>query len=185
MGGCLSVCLSDSGRENDYDDVEVTGTDRPTTQPPTTSGNIKPSAPFESLLLLLLWFYLSILGAATYVLAWKRGIAILTAGNVKVSPDSRMHLSNGYSLQIKDAREQDAGDYICQIATIDPREITHHVEILGLSLHAHVSPFPSSSSPHPHIYPPTAYLNVAVLGCLCLLSLVHAPGIHHGLLKFE
>lgn len=69
--------------------------------------------------------------AATYVLAWKRGIAILTAGNVKVSPDPRVHLSNGYTLQIKDAREQDAGDYICQIATIDPREITHHVEILG------------------------------------------------------
>lgn len=65
------------------------------------------------------------------MLAWKRGIAILTAGNVKVSPDPRVHLSNGYTLQIKDAREQDAGDYICQIATIDPREITHHVEILG------------------------------------------------------
>lgn len=26
---------------------------------------------------------------------------------------------------------QDAGDYICQIATLEPREITHTVEILG------------------------------------------------------
>lgn len=81
-------------------------------------------------------------GAATYVLAWKRGIAILTAGNVKVTPDSRVHLSSGYTLQIKDAKEQDAGDYICQIATIDPREITHHVEILG-SFTRFISKYPS------------------------------------------
>lgn len=79
-----------------------------------------------------------ILGTATYVLAWKRGIAILTAGNVKVTPDPRLHLTSGYTLQIKDAREQDAGDYICQIATIDPREITHHVEILGSFIQFHL-----------------------------------------------
>ncbi|XP_050069237.1 hemicentin-1-like [Anopheles maculipalpis] len=66
----------------------------------------------------------------TYVLAWKRGIAILTAGSVKVTPDPRVRLVNGYSLQIRDAVPQDAGDYICQIAMLDPREITHHVEIL-------------------------------------------------------
>lgn len=66
------------------------------------------------------------------MLAWKRGIAILTAGNVKVSPDQRMQLSNGYTLLIREAREQDAGDYTCQIATIEPREITHHVEILSM-----------------------------------------------------
>uniref|UniRef100_A0A182NRD7 Ig-like domain-containing protein n=1 Tax=Anopheles dirus TaxID=7168 RepID=A0A182NRD7_9DIPT len=67
----------------------------------------------------------------TYVLAWKRGIAILTAGPTKVTPDPRLRLVNGYSLQIRDAVPQDAGDYICQIAMMDPREITHHVEILG------------------------------------------------------
>uniref|UniRef100_A0A1I8JVM3 Uncharacterized protein n=1 Tax=Anopheles quadriannulatus TaxID=34691 RepID=A0A1I8JVM3_ANOQN len=66
----------------------------------------------------------------TYVLAWKRGIAILTAGSVKVTPDPRVRLVNGYSLQIRDAVPQDAGDYICQIAMLDPREITHSVEIL-------------------------------------------------------
>ena len=65
------------------------------------------------------------------MLAWKRGIAILTAGQVKVSPDPRVRLLNGYSLHIRDAVPQDAGDYICQIATLEPREITHHVEILG------------------------------------------------------
>ncbi|XP_023034306.1 hemicentin-1 isoform X2 [Drosophila willistoni] len=65
-----------------------------------------------------------------YVVAWKRGIAILSAGSVKVTPDPRVHLVNGYNLQIRDASPTDAGDYICQIATMDPREITHTVEIL-------------------------------------------------------
>lgn len=80
---------------------------------------------------------------------WKRGIAVLTAGPVKVTPDPRVRLlqtpvtssgvpgipgfsgSGGYSLELKDVRPQDAGDYICQIGTIEPREITHTLEILG------------------------------------------------------
>lgn len=66
-------------------------------------------------------------------MAWKRGIAILSAGSVKVTPDQRFKLVNGYSLQIREAVPQDAGDYICQIATLEPREITHTVEILGES----------------------------------------------------
>jgi hypothetical protein len=65
------------------------------------------------------------------MLAWKRGIAILTAGQVKVTPDHRVRLVNGHTLQIKDAVPSDGGDYICQIATFEPREITHHVEILS------------------------------------------------------
>ncbi|XP_055678970.1 limbic system-associated membrane protein-like isoform X1 [Lutzomyia longipalpis] len=65
-----------------------------------------------------------------YIVAWKRGIAILSAGTVKVTPDPRVRLVNGFSLQIRDAVPQDGGDYICQIATLDPREITHTVEIL-------------------------------------------------------
>lgn len=67
----------------------------------------------------------------SFVLAWKRGIAILTAGQIKVSPDPRVRLVNGYTLQIRDAVPSDAGDYICQIGTLEPREITHHVEILS------------------------------------------------------
>lgn len=67
-------------------------------------------------------------------MAWKRGIAILTAGQIKVSPDPRVRLVNGYTLQIRDAVPSDAGDYICQIGTLEPREITHHVEILSKSI---------------------------------------------------
>lgn len=69
--------------------------------------------------------------SGNFVLAWKRGIAVLSAGNVKVSPDPRISLVDGYNLEIKDAQPQDAGDYICQIGTMEPREITHTVEILG------------------------------------------------------
>lgn len=43
-------------------------------------------------------------------------------------------MQNGeFSLQIENAGPQDAGDYICQIATLEPLEITHTVEILGES----------------------------------------------------
>ncbi|XP_014251664.1 limbic system-associated membrane protein isoform X1 [Cimex lectularius] len=66
----------------------------------------------------------------TYMQAWKRGIAILTAGSVKVSPDERFRLVDGYNLEIRDVQTQDAGDYVCQIATLQPMEITHTVEIL-------------------------------------------------------
>ena len=69
-----------------------------------------------------------------YVVAWKKGIAVLSAGNVKVSPDPRISLVNGHSLEIKEVTTQDAGDYVCQIGTLEPREITHTVEVLGKSL---------------------------------------------------
>ncbi|KAG4075949.1 hypothetical protein HA402_003775 [Bradysia odoriphaga] len=67
---------------------------------------------------------------ASYMVAWKRGIAILSAGAVKVTPDPRVRLYNGFSLQIRDAVPQDAGDYVCTIQTLEPIEITHTVEIL-------------------------------------------------------
>ena len=68
-----------------------------------------------------------------FVLVWKRGIAVLTAGNVKVTPDPRIQLIDGYNLQIREVQTHDAGDYICQIGTLEPIEITHTLEILGKS----------------------------------------------------
>jgi len=53
---------------------------------------------------------------------------------VKVTPDERIKLVDGYSLEIREAVPQDAGDYVCQIATMEPLEITHTVEILGKSI---------------------------------------------------
>lgn len=69
--------------------------------------------------------------AGAFVIAWKRGIAILTAGSVKVTPDSRVGLVDGHYLQIENAVPQDGGEYVCQIATLEPIEITHLVDILG------------------------------------------------------
>ncbi|CAH1130026.1 unnamed protein product [Ceutorhynchus assimilis] len=65
-----------------------------------------------------------------YVLVWKRGIAVLSAGKTLVSPDPRVILNTDYSLEIKEVGPQDAGDYVCQIGTLEPKEITHTVEIL-------------------------------------------------------
>lgn len=42
-----------------------------------------------------------------------------------------MNLVNGYTLQIKNSVPQDAGVYVCQIATLEPLEIMHTVDILG------------------------------------------------------
>lgn len=98
------------------------------------------------LLLLFIVNYLQTTGS--YVLAWKRGIAVLTAGPVKVTPDPRVSLlpasvatssipgipglaGGSYSLELKNVRPQDAGDYVCQLGTLEPREITHTLEILG------------------------------------------------------
>lgn len=86
--------------------------------------------------------------AGSYVLAWKKGIAVLTAGQVKVTPDPRVNLlptsggtsslpgvpglsGGSYSLELKNVRPHDAGDYVCQMGTMEPREITHTLEILG------------------------------------------------------
>jgi len=67
------------------------------------------------------------------MVVWKRGIAVLTAGAVKVTPDERMELVNGFDLQIRDVQGQDAGEYTCQLGTLTPKEITHTLEILGKS----------------------------------------------------
>ena len=69
--------------------------------------------------------------SGSYMIAWRHGFAVLSAGTVKVSPDPRLQLVDGYNLQIRGVTMQDAGDYVCQIATLSPKEITHTLEILG------------------------------------------------------
>ncbi|XP_065077868.1 leucine-rich repeats and immunoglobulin-like domains protein 3 [Ochlerotatus camptorhynchus] len=81
--------------------------------------------------------------SSQFVLAWKRDIAVLTAASVKVTVNPRIRLmpvqgqsephvslSTGYNLEIRDVRIGDAGDYICQIGSMEPKEIVHTLEVL-------------------------------------------------------
>lgn len=78
------------------------------------------------------------------MLAWKHGIAVLTAGDVKVTSNQRIRLmppqgidskigshTSSYNLEIQNVRITDAGEYACQIGSIVPQEIVHSLEVLG------------------------------------------------------
>jgi len=65
------------------------------------------------------------------VLAWKKGIAILTAGTTKVTPEERIRIVEGYNLEIRNVQINDAGNYICQIGTLEPVELKHTLQILS------------------------------------------------------
>ncbi|KAL4154420.1 hypothetical protein QTP88_000295 [Uroleucon formosanum] len=65
-----------------------------------------------------------------FVLAWKKGIAILTAGTTKVTPEERIRIVEGYNLEIRNVQINDAGNYICQIGTLEPVELKHTLQIL-------------------------------------------------------
>ncbi|KAG8229666.1 hypothetical protein J437_LFUL008599 [Ladona fulva] len=69
-----------------------------------------------------------------YKVAWKRGIAVLSAGSFIVSPDNRLRLVRGFDLEIQNVEPQDAGDYVCQIGMRTPREISHTLEILACAI---------------------------------------------------
>jgi len=66
-----------------------------------------------------------------FVVVWKHGPDVLTAGKMMVSPDPRYSLSSGYNLKINNIRPGDAGTYSCSISTYgDPVTLTHSLEIL-------------------------------------------------------
>ena len=69
--------------------------------------------------------------AGPHSILWKRGNAVLTARDIKIVLEPRIQLVNGFNLQIRKVRPQDAGDYVCQVSTVDTMEQSHTLEILG------------------------------------------------------
>lgn len=66
-----------------------------------------------------------------FVLLWRRGTSVLTAGPLKITRDNRFTIGDDYNLQISNVKTQDAGDYICQVGDQETRDQVHTVEILG------------------------------------------------------
>lgn len=66
----------------------------------------------------------------SFVLLWRRGNSVLTAGDLKITRDKRFSLVQTYDLQITGVKTQDAGDYICQIGDQETRDQVHTLEIL-------------------------------------------------------
>ncbi|XP_066150996.1 neurotrimin-like [Euwallacea fornicatus] len=64
-----------------------------------------------------------------FVIVWKRGSTLLSAGQQKITMDPRISLV-GYNLQIKDIKHADQGDYTCQIGDGSPGDLIHTIEIL-------------------------------------------------------
>lgn len=63
------------------------------------------------------------------MVVWKKGPTLLSAGQQKISRDSRISLI-GYNLQLKDIRETDQGDYTCQLGDGAQGDLIHTIEIL-------------------------------------------------------
>jgi len=68
-----------------------------------------------------------------FVLLWKKGEDFIAVGDRIVNPtDPRLQLikeTNGNTLVISLAEEEDAGEYVCQVSTYKPIEIKHSVQI--------------------------------------------------------
>ena len=76
------------------------------------------------------WRSLLLLGESNVI--WKESNRIITAGDIIIRKDDRLHLQNGYNLRIDDLREQDTGEYVCEIETFgSPIHQTSRLEILG------------------------------------------------------
>lgn len=70
--------------------------------------------------------------SGSFVIVWKRGITLLTAGQQKITADPRISLL-GYNLEVRDIRYTDQGDYTCQIGDGSHGDLIHTVEILSKS----------------------------------------------------
>ena len=67
------------------------------------------------------------------MITWKNGVRLLTAGPIKVYNEERLiHRYNGSEITLRDVQPKDAGDYSCQLNSVDtPIELVHHLDVLS------------------------------------------------------
>ena len=67
------------------------------------------------------------------VITWKNGVRLLTAGPIKVYNEERLiHRYNGSEITLRDVQPKDAGEYSCQLNSVDtPIELIHHLDVLS------------------------------------------------------
>ena len=67
------------------------------------------------------------------VITWKNGVRLLTAGPIKVYNEERLiHRYNGSEITLRDVQPKDAGEYSCQLNSVDtPIELVHHLDVLS------------------------------------------------------
>jgi len=81
------------------------------------------------------------LGNSTVIWKSVNSNRIISAGEVIIRKDSRFSLTHGYDLQIRNLKQSDAGEYVCEIETYgSPLDQTSTLEIL---VPAYVEPQPT------------------------------------------
>ncbi|KAK9884560.1 hypothetical protein WA026_007401 [Henosepilachna vigintioctopunctata] len=68
--------------------------------------------------------------SGTFVIVWKKGTTLLSAGQQMISREPRLTLI-GFNLQLRDIRHSDQGDYTCQIGDGSQGDLIHTIEILS------------------------------------------------------
>jgi len=66
-----------------------------------------------------------------FVVLWRRGDRILSAGKLLVRKDGKVKVTNKYELELSDVDESDAGEYVCEVDVFgDTKEVTHSLDVL-------------------------------------------------------
>ena len=67
-----------------------------------------------------------------FVVLWRRGDRILSAGRLLVRKDGKVTVTESYELELRDIEETDAGEYVCEVDVFgQTKEVRHTLEVLG------------------------------------------------------
>uniref|UniRef100_A0A1A9WBQ4 Ig-like domain-containing protein n=1 Tax=Glossina brevipalpis TaxID=37001 RepID=A0A1A9WBQ4_9MUSC len=88
----------------------------------------------------------------SFVLLWRKGSSVLTAGHLKITRDPRFKIVGDYNLQINGVKTQDAGDYICQLVPPTLRALPHNGQVTARKGSTVTLECKASGNPVPTIY---------------------------------